>query len=562
MPAQSRPSLGIGFFAAIFFALCSLWTMRALGSNDFWDDALFFQRIGFNLVHHGVAAWNVSEGPVQGNTSQLFQLLAALVVALAPDHYQLAVKLWSGAALWMALVLAARFTLRSGLSPSEPKAGALAVLLCCFCAPALHLLIASGMETLTALVVLGLFFLTLGRAHARQFSSRAIELLALVALAVLTYGVRPDLLLLTVPATCVLWEPGVPLLGQRRLLETFALTALAIGVLLALLRAYYGTAFPLSFYLKTRWLSPYDADYLALDLEGSRRQLLTWLTACAPFIAIALFRLRRWSGVLLLSSLGFVAFHHLSTVEIMGYHCRFLLPATFGVALAAASAWPTFAQRAGRWRWALVVLWPLGVVFFYLQGWIESTGVDFHLGWVDAWDWAAFVVPTCVLLSIPRAAEKWQWGLPVLLLVGGLRPLRLPDALDDQSGTRRLAASLSAMEGIYTLKECLPEPTHLYHSEIGVPGVLFLQSTVTDLSGLMNPHLVFDRPSFDSYCLADPPAALFLPHRTHQRFNREIAASACLRQYRRPANMGNSSSPLYLREDLLPSFEACRAGLK
>ena len=109
---------------------------------------------------------------------------------------------------------------------------------------------------------------------------------------------------------------------------------------------------------------------------------------------------------------------------------------------------------------------------------------------------------------------------------------------------RKIALRMSAMTGIEVVQQCVPEPTHLYHSELGVPGVLFRRSKVTDLSGLMNPRLVFDRPAFDDYCLADPPEVLFLPHWTHARLNDEIERSRCLALYARPNGILPSSSTL------------------
>jgi hypothetical protein len=109
------------------------------------------------------------------------------------------------------------------------------------------------------------------------------------------------------------------------------------------------------------------------------------------------------------------------------------------------------------------------------------------------------------------------------------------------------------------VKACLPEPLHIYHSEIGVTGLLFLDSRVTDLSGLMNRHMVFDRTPFDDICLADPPQVLFLPHHVYKRLNREIKRGRCLRQYARPRGIPRTQSTLYLRRDVLAAFDRCMA---
>ncbi|HEU4538613.1 MAG TPA: hypothetical protein VFS00_31045, partial [Polyangiaceae bacterium] len=68
-----------------------------------WDDAYFFKRIARNFVEHGALAWNVSEGPVYGNTSLGFQVLAVALAFLSPGHYFAWLKLVS-AGLELALL--------------------------------------------------------------------------------------------------------------------------------------------------------------------------------------------------------------------------------------------------------------------------------------------------------------------------------------------------------------------------------------------------------------------------------------------------------------------------
>jgi len=120
-----------------------------------------------------------------------------------------------------------------------------------------------------------------------------------------------------------------------------------------------------------------------------------------------------------------------------------------------------------------------------------------------------------------------------------------------------MTSNLNSMTGIDDVKRCIAEPTTVYHSEIGVPGVLFPDSTVTDLTGLMNRRIAFERPPFDGYCLASPPEVLFLPHWTHESLNREIADSECLQLYARPRGVPESSSTLFIRRDLVARFDAC-----
>ena len=62
-----------GFVAAMFAALVVVYAMHAL-SMDLWDDALFSCGSATTSSPTRVPAWNVADGPVHGNTSQLFRL--------------------------------------------------------------------------------------------------------------------------------------------------------------------------------------------------------------------------------------------------------------------------------------------------------------------------------------------------------------------------------------------------------------------------------------------------------------------------------------------------------
>lgn len=516
---------------------------RAL-ANDFWDDALFFQRIAWNLLHHGTAAWNVSDGPVYGSTSQLFQLMATLLLAAAPGHAQAATKAFLGLSLLVAAVCSARFVIqRSGPS-------GVVVLLCGFLAPPFLALIASGMETLFALALLAGYFVFLPAPR-----TRGLWAFVLVGV-MLVWASRPDLvLLIAAPTAALLWERGRPLIAQRSLFVAGASAIVGLLLFLAVMKLCYGTAFPLSFHLKTQWLSSYDDGYRALGLEGERRQLATFVAVLCPFVVIALFQADALGRALLLSALGFVVYHQLSTVGVMGYHARFLLPAALPVLLAAGIGWPRFLAWSGAraTAGALLPIWLAGLALAYHRGWIERPDVDFYLGWVTAAEYGACVLPTAALLGlvvIGWSARAW-WLVPAVALAAAVLPgvPSLPPQ-DDASGLTRIASRMGALTGIYEVKRCLREPLHVYHSELGVTGMLFLESKVTDLSGLMNPRLAFGRPPFDDYCLPDLPEVIFLPHRTHVRFNEEIAQSKCLERYRHPEWIPRSSSTLYLREDL------------
>src|SRR5690606_40409881 len=80
------------WFPVALFAGVVAYVLVVGMETSVYDDALFFKRFARNFSNHGVFAWNAEEGPVHGNTSQLFQGLATGVAALAGGWYLLATK--------------------------------------------------------------------------------------------------------------------------------------------------------------------------------------------------------------------------------------------------------------------------------------------------------------------------------------------------------------------------------------------------------------------------------------------------------------------------------------
>jgi hypothetical protein len=540
--------LACGAFALIVSAA----TLRAL-AHPVWDDALFFQRFGFNIVHSGVAAWNVADGPVHGSTSQLYQLIAAGIVAIAPGHYQLAIRLWLAACLFAGFVLTTRMIPR--------ERAPITLLFCGFCAPTLLLLIESGMETLLALDAVALALLVIEWARSERFGSPVRELCAFVASELLVYLARPDLMLISATASLALvdWRAGP--LRQRRYLRLLVGLGVGLAVLWSAFHAYYGSALPLSFYVKNRALTHYDADYKQLDVPGTRRQLATWLLIAGPFLYVALLRVRARAAWLLASSLALLVYQSVFTLQIMGYHTRFFIPALLPVLLAACAAWPDFSEPAGYARRALPVLigWPALGWFALRHQLVEAPGVDDPVSWISAGEYALYGVPTLCLFAVPLLSaglQRYAMGaLPALALAicAGL-PRHRPDTLDDEAIEQATAVG---WPGLSEVKRCIRQPTHMYQSELGLPGVMFLRSRITDLSGLMNPGIAFGHADFDSDCLRDPPEVLFLPHRTHRHLNERIANGRCIQRFARVDDVPASSTPLYIRRDLLPGFQRC-----
>jgi hypothetical protein len=110
-----------------------------------------------------------------------------------------------------------------------------------------------------------------------------------------------------------------------------------------------------------------------------------------------------------------------------------------------------------------------------------------------------------------------------------------------------------------TLRRCLGDAIHVYHSELGVTGLRFSNGRVSDLVGLLSPRWLFREQSFDALCAEERPEAIFLPHASYRRLNREIAAGQCLRGYVRVTS--RSSSPLFVRSDLHARYARCESAI-
>jgi hypothetical protein len=250
----------------------------------------------------------------------------------------------------------------------------------------------------------------------------------------------------------------------------------------------------------------------------------------------------------------------------MGYHARFLMPGLLPVLIAASLAWPRFAAapRYARRVLPFLVLWPLLAWLGAHVKLIEARKVDDRAGWIAPIEYAMYGLPTALLLLLPlMTAWRRQLLLAVPLLAVLLcasRRLHWPSAWDD-AGIEAQTAKKD-WPGLYPVKVCVPEPTHIYQTELGLPGVMFLHSRITDLSGLMNPAIAYGHFDFDAMCLRDPPQVFFLPHRTHETLNELIEHSRCLRRFERVDTFAGSSTPLYVRRDLYDAFERCARELE
>jgi hypothetical protein len=300
--------------------------------DSIMDDAFFFVRYGNNFLDTGVFAWNRGEGPVYGNTSQLYQLLVTLVHWLTDRNVILTPSL-AAAIGALAYLVALLWTYVVSRPQLDPKLRFLvAAFLVCLIAfdGQLFLLLGTGMETTWAMTLVTLSLLATFRVQNGNLGRSAVALNA-VAIA-LVYAVRPDavLLALAAPAGLVVFSPTheMRLVGLRICLVAAALVLAVLG----LCWLYYGDALPLAFIAKSIPLTTLPPDGRDEILGSSWEHLWATLRWHMPetvlgLMALALFR--SLSPVLRGAALGMLAFalyHCFFVLPIMGYFGRFFAP--------------------------------------------------------------------------------------------------------------------------------------------------------------------------------------------------------------------------------------------
>lgn len=86
----------------LILAVVGRWKMEP------YDDADFLKHFALNFLRDGVFAWNVSDGPVHGNTSQLRQLVVTVITAIDPPHTVALTRIVLALALGFAIVMLSR----------------------------------------------------------------------------------------------------------------------------------------------------------------------------------------------------------------------------------------------------------------------------------------------------------------------------------------------------------------------------------------------------------------------------------------------------------------------
>ena len=453
------------------FALLVVGVLAARGGLPPYDDAFFFVRFARNLIAHGAPAWNVADGPVYGNTSQLFQLVVALLHAIAPDHTIAATR-----ALLAACVVGTVAALR-GSTPALVLAAS----------PVALATIVSGMETAVVLLGGALFLAEVARARDAAPASALTDLrLAFVGAAL--YLARPDMGLLVVATLAV----------YRRWRALIA-TGCGIAVLVAALAALYGTPVPLSFFTKSGWGGLYDDHFVALSRTSKLRHLILFAWVAAPWL--------RWHPLSIPAG-AFVAYHIAGSVDVMGLHARFYAPVLPWIAWAAADRWRDGAPRPVAPTAAFLALWSAAGALCVAAGYAPGN-TGWPIGRIAPATYAAYAI--AVIIAHARASSlPPPTPIPIPHLPHPLSSLRTdrrphrrrrgdprlgPEAPRSPPARRRLRrAPPGHGHELPRSRSPRPLPRHRHPRDCtrrsGVPGMVLREGRVTDLGGLMSAELV------------------------------------------------------------------------
>ena len=110
----------------------------------------------------------------------------------------------------------------------------------------------------------------------------------------------------------------------------------------------YGTALPLSFYIKSYLATAHSPEHVAIFFHEKIKNALQFLVLFAPFLFIALVGRNRVALALLAAAAAFCAYHVFFTIETMGHYSRFYMPAVVPILAAAVLSWEALSQARAR----------------------------------------------------------------------------------------------------------------------------------------------------------------------------------------------------------------------
>ncbi|MGE0151381.1 MAG: hypothetical protein AB7R90_02100 [Reyranellaceae bacterium] len=519
--AIAAMALAVAFFAA---AMAVRLVYYGHFSPSLMDDAFFFVRYGNNFLDTGVFAWNRGEGPVFGNTSQLYQLLVTVLLWLLERNAVLSVTLAAvlGALVYLAALPSAYWTSRPHAEPTL-RLLVVAVLagLVAFDGQ-LFLLIGAGMETSWAMALVALGLLLAFRVQNGEAGWRLLALNSACIAAV--YATRPDatLLALAAPAGLALFSP-VPVL-RRAGLKICLLSLVLVAAVAGLCWLYYGDPLPLAFLAKTLPFTNLPTDDSGIALAEPSRHLYDTFIWHVPEFVLGLaalgffFRLSPVMRGAALGMLAFFAYHHFAVLPVMGYFGRFLAPALPVLALLAAGTIEAILRRSGLAR---------GLRAVGLAGALLLAGLALLM--------AHKVVPTAI-----RVAAYHVPG----------------DDKDISLSTGEAAIAHAAREFAFfrprmvELVRALGDDCSIASTEDGILSAYARFNRVVDYSGLHDRRIVREGFSAGRMLEEARPDVLVLPPRWYRQWGRAIESHpAFARDYLAEPAWSDTALPIAFRKD-------------
>jgi hypothetical protein len=488
------------------------------------DDAFFFVRYGNNFLDTGVFAWNRGEGPIYGNTSQLYQLLVTAVLWLSDRNqvFTVAVSAALGGVAYLAALPASYWVSQPHIEPKlRLLVCALLVVLVAFDGQ-VFLVLGTGMETSWAMALLALSLLA--SFHVQNGETGWAALVANAACVALVYAMRPDvaLMALAAPAGLALFAPSPQL--RRAGWWVCLLAAALIGLLVLLCWLYYGDPLPLAFLAKTAPFSTLPPEERDLTLGTPLEYFLVTMSLHAPEFVLALPALllfRRLSAVMQGAAIGMLAFtiyHLFFVLPVMGFLGRFFAPIVPVLTLLAVPTIEAILRHSG------VVT---GLVKMRSAGYLLLAGL------------ALLVAHKTVL----TAARVLYFHIPAY-------------ASDTSLNTKKTAIEYRAGEFSFfggrmvEMVMAMGPECSIASTEDGILSAYARLNRIVDYSGLHDRHLVKEGFSAERLLTVSKPDVLALPPRWYKEWSDEIQSHPVFaRDYVLETPLGRLAQPIAFRKD-------------
>jgi hypothetical protein len=505
------------------FLLCAagLWLehlRRSLSTPLEFDDAYMFYRYALHVRQGLGMSWNLDGVHTFGETSQLWGVPVLLLTYLPLSASKaLIVGSWvcSVGMIWTVSWAVSQNATSRYMRSAWRVASIVALPL--MLTYMFRVNAVTGMETMLAAMLCAAFaggVLAWSRGAARP------EFVALLGL--LLFLARPEsaVVVMLMPALVGLYSLGGTKRGLSVLLGVF-LASLALDLIAC--KAYYGTPFPLSLYMKSR--------------HGYEGYAVSWhpftgimmlLASCWPFVALLVLLVRRqdWRMVAVLLLPAVAVFAYLTTVtQIMGKNSRYYLPY---LGLIVIPALLVLDRRIADGRSAV--------------GLLPSRRVKVLAC-------CAVIAGMAVLYVNQRVIKMRQLSYAVDRMIERRNDIYDPEHFET-TATVRLPVASGYEEFVALTKRViqpLPIGTTIAASEVGYVGAMAPHVNVIDIAGLNDTEIALS--GFDmNALLARHPDIIWMPHNAYT-FQRGlmIANPKFLKDY--DYFVGAASYGLALRRD-------------